>query len=99
MYPFERFMGYAKRMVRNKARVEGSIVAAYVRRETNYFISHYFNPLMLNPRNIRNEVIVESEGFQSALSVFSSPRTSLSSREIFLDERRRVAVSDNSCDD
>jgi len=39
MYPFERFMCYAKRMVKNKARVEGSICATYVGRKTNYFIS------------------------------------------------------------
>jgi len=33
MYPFEEFMGYLKRTVGNKSRVEGSIVAVYLARE------------------------------------------------------------------
>jgi len=37
MYPFERFMGYSKRTVNNKSRVEGSIVAAYLAREAVNF--------------------------------------------------------------
>src|SRR3954470_6591893 len=37
MYPFERFMGDSKRSVKNKARVEGSICAHYLHRETSHF--------------------------------------------------------------
>ncbi|XP_045797718.1 uncharacterized protein LOC123891892 [Trifolium pratense] len=54
MYPFERFMGYAKRAVKNKARVEGSICATYLHRETIYFCSHYFKDT-LSSSHIRNE--------------------------------------------
>ena len=58
MYPFERFMGDSKRSVKNKARVEGSICAHYLHRETSHFCSHYFNHLMLTPRIIQNPVNV-----------------------------------------
>ncbi|CAJ2650874.1 unnamed protein product, partial [Trifolium pratense] len=54
MYPFERFMGYAKRAVKNKAMVEGSICATYLHRETIYFCSHYFKDT-LSSSHIRNE--------------------------------------------
>ncbi|CAJ2658470.1 unnamed protein product [Trifolium pratense] len=54
MYPFERFMGYAKRAVKNKARVEGSICATYLHHETIYFCSHYFKDT-LSSSHIRNE--------------------------------------------
>ncbi|XP_058776694.1 uncharacterized protein LOC131651025 [Vicia villosa] len=69
MYPFERFMGDSKRSVKNKARVEGSICAHYIHRETSHFCSHYFNHMMLSPRIIRNEVHF-SERSQFTLSVF-----------------------------
>jgi hypothetical protein len=54
MYPFERFMGDSKRSVKNKARVEGSICATYLHRETIQFCSHYFKDT-LSSRNSRNE--------------------------------------------
>lgn len=64
-------MGDYKRSVKNKARVEGSICAAYLHRETIYFCSHYFNNFML--RNNRNEIEVEEERHALTLSVFSKP--------------------------
>jgi hypothetical protein len=70
MYPFERFMGDSKRTVKNKARVEGSICASYLHRETSHFCSHYFNHLMLTPKSTRNEVIDECERSMWILSVF-----------------------------
>ena len=33
-------MGDSKRSIKNKARVEGSIYASYLHRETTYFCSH-----------------------------------------------------------
>ncbi|KAK2429708.1 hypothetical protein QL285_028127 [Trifolium repens] len=72
MYPFERFMGDSKRSVKNKARVEGSICASYLHRETSHFCSHYFNHMMLTPTNRRNEVDVENER-PSTLSIFGLP--------------------------
>ncbi|WVZ25829.1 hypothetical protein V8G54_004373 [Vigna mungo] len=68
MYPFERFMGYAKRSVKNKARVEGSICASYLHKETTHFYSHYFKNFMLTPQRNRNEVDIEIE--RTTLSVF-----------------------------
>ena len=72
MYPFECFMGDSKRSVKNKARVEGSIYAHYLHRETSNFCSHYFNHMMLTPRIIRNEVhFIERSQF--TLYIFGRP--------------------------
>ena len=65
-----RFMGDSKRSVKNKARVEGSICASYLHRETTHFCSHYFNNFMLSPRNIRNDIAIETERHPPTLSVF-----------------------------
>ncbi|XP_052732654.1 uncharacterized protein LOC128196306 [Vigna angularis] len=70
MYPFERFMGEPKRLVKNKARVEGSTCVAYLHRETTYFCSHYFKNFMLSPTNVRNEMQLQVEPCQGKLSVF-----------------------------
>jgi len=67
-------MGYAKRSVKNKARVEGSICAYYLHRETTHFCSHYFNNFMLRPQHCRNEVDIESERLPSILSFFDYGR-------------------------
>ena len=63
-------MGESKRSVKNKARVEGSICAAYLHRETTYFCSHYFKNFMLLPSNHRNDTQWQSQTFESILSVF-----------------------------
>ncbi len=55
MYPFERFMGDSKRSVKNKARVEGSICASYLHRETIQFCSHYFKDTLSSSNSRRNE--------------------------------------------
>lgn len=72
MYPFDRFMGDSKLSVKNKAKVEGSIYAHYLHRETSHFYNHYFNHLMLTPRMIRNAVDV-NERSQFNLSIFGLP--------------------------
>ncbi|CAK8574088.1 unnamed protein product [Lathyrus sativus] len=65
-------MGDSKRSVENKAKVEGSICAHYLHRETSHFCSHYFNHLMLTPRIIRNPINV-NERSKFTLSVFGLP--------------------------
>ncbi|CAK8543573.1 unnamed protein product [Lathyrus sativus] len=72
MYPFERFIGDSKRSVKNKAKVEGSICAHYLHRETSHFCSHYFNHLILTPRIVRNEFDVNKRS-QFTLSIFGLP--------------------------
>jgi hypothetical protein len=69
MYFFERFMGDSKQTVKNKARVEGSICASYLHRETSHFCSRYFNHMMLTPKSTRNEVSDECERYQSFVFV------------------------------
>ncbi|CAA7027376.1 unnamed protein product [Microthlaspi erraticum] len=44
MYCFERFMGHLKKKVKNKAKVEGSIVEQYINEEISTFCSYYFEP-------------------------------------------------------
>ncbi|KAM3398451.1 putative protein isoform X3 [Capsicum galapagoense] len=44
MYPFERYLGNLKRMIENKASVEGSICEAYLITESTLLFSHYFEP-------------------------------------------------------
>ncbi|BAT81822.1 hypothetical protein VIGAN_03171100 [Vigna angularis var. angularis] len=66
-------MGYAKRSVKNKARVEGSICASYLHRETTHFCSHYFKHFMLTPQSSKNEVDIEIESLTTTLSVFDQP--------------------------
>jgi len=63
-------MGDSKRSVKNKARVEGSICATYLHRETTYFCSHYFQNFTLCPKNRRNETPWQSQTSESTLSVF-----------------------------
>jgi hypothetical protein len=46
-----RCIGKLKPKVRNKARVEGSIVEAYLVEETTNFLSLYFNPKAPSVRN------------------------------------------------
>ncbi|KAK2417513.1 hypothetical protein QL285_039804 [Trifolium repens] len=72
MYPFERFMGDSKRSVRNKAKVEGSICASYLHRETIHFCSHYFKDTFFE-RSRRNEHGNESFVHPLNLSVFNLP--------------------------
>ena len=43
MYPFERYMHSLKKKVKNNARVEGSIMEAYIIEEISNFNRHYFN--------------------------------------------------------
>ncbi|XP_074560392.1 uncharacterized protein LOC141816527, partial [Curcuma longa] len=44
MYPFERFLYHLKKKVGNRARVEASIVEAYMIEEVSTFCSSYFEP-------------------------------------------------------
>ncbi|XP_024628658.2 uncharacterized protein [Medicago truncatula] len=92
MYPFERFMGDAKRCVKNKAKVEGSIRTAYTLKEANYFLSHYFKNGTLTPTNTRNEVDAASGSHSFALSVFCLPRRHVGNKEYWMkDEELRSA--------
>jgi len=72
MYSFSsyRFIRESKRSVKNKAKVEGSICASYLHRETTYFCSHYFQNFILLPSNHRNDTQYQSETSKSTLSVF-----------------------------
>jgi len=67
-----RVMGDSKRLVRNKARVEGSICNSYVYREATHFFSHHFKTFNLLPTtSIRNDPRSGHEGCLPTLSILS----------------------------
>jgi hypothetical protein len=58
--------------VKNKAKVEGSICASYLHRETIHFCSHYFKDT-LSKRSGGNETGSEIFIYPLTLSVFNLP--------------------------
>ena len=44
VYPFERYIYSLKKKVKNKIKVKGSIVEAYIIKKIFNFSQHYFNP-------------------------------------------------------
>ncbi|KAI3668105.1 hypothetical protein L6452_43180 [Arctium lappa] len=77
MYLYERKLGSLKRTVRNKARVEGSIVEAYLVNELSTYCSLYFDPQIetRHNRESRNFApdIPSSSGIDDRLSIFKVP--------------------------
>ncbi|KAH0717853.1 hypothetical protein KY285_013884 [Solanum tuberosum] len=73
MYPFERYLGTLKRMIGNKASVEGSICEAYLMTESTQLFSHYFEPhVMTRNHNVdRNDDGGDKEDIEGNLSIFS----------------------------
>ena len=75
MYPFERFLHKLKKIVKNKAIVEGSIAEAYILQEISDFGSLYFDTRIQTrwntvSRNDDGGVVDAPEG---CLSIFSHP--------------------------
>ncbi|KAL4590703.1 hypothetical protein LXL04_003644 [Taraxacum kok-saghyz] len=77
MYQFERFLNQLKKDVKNKSKVEGSIVNAYLLREAANFCSYYFEPNVLTRnRNVpRNDDGGDDRGDDDneILTIFSYP--------------------------
>ncbi|KAM3265456.1 hypothetical protein P3L10_002450 [Capsicum annuum] len=73
MYPFERYLGTLKKMIGNKANVEGSICEAYLMMESTQLFSHYFEPhVMSRNHNVdRNDDGGVVEDLKGNLSIFS----------------------------
>ena len=67
-----RFLGKLKKMVKNKACVEGSLCEAYLYMETNHLCSYYFESHVssMRTRSRRNEFEPYNESFQPTLSAF-----------------------------
>ena len=64
MYPFEQEIGRFKRMVKNRAKVEGSICQAYISKETSNFCSYYFE---LHLQSGRTKVTQNDDGGESLI--------------------------------
>ena len=73
-YPFKRYMHSLKKKVKNKARVEGSIVEAYIIEEILNFSHHYFNP---NVHTKLTQIGCNDDGggggSELAISIFAYP--------------------------
>jgi len=70
-----RYLGTLKRMIGNKASVEGSICEAYLMTESTQLFSHYFEPhVMTRNHNVdRNDDGGDKEDIEGNLSIFSHP--------------------------
>ena len=68
-----RFLHDLKGMVKNRAKVEGSICEAYLVQESSYFSSYYFEPDIQSKRtrSRRNEVGVWNDQSSHTLSIFN----------------------------
>jgi hypothetical protein len=78
MYHIERVLRYLKPMVGNRARVEGSIIEAFILKEVAYFSSVYF----VEEHNINVPTVrynVNEEPPCSDLSIFASRGTTVGS--------------------
>lgn len=82
-------------MVKNKARVEGSICEAYLCQETSHFCSYYFQSHIQSMRNIvgRNDDGGEDETSQLTLSIFNhSGRSAGTCKSRYLNDKELAAA-------
>lgn len=82
-------------MIKNKARVEGSICEAYLCQETAHFCSYYFEPHVQSSRNRigRNDVVGQDMTPEHTLSVFNKPgRSSGRCKSRYLNDRELAAA-------
>lgn len=90
-----RYLGTLKRMIGNKASVEGSICEAYLMMESSQLFSHYFGPNVMTrnhnaDRNDDGGVVEEHEG---NLEIFSYPgRLSGKSKSRILSQEEKKAL-------
>ncbi|XP_052116487.1 uncharacterized protein LOC127746636 [Arachis duranensis] len=71
MYPFERVIRAFKRIVKNRARVEGSICEAFLGKETSSFVSFYFEPHILSRQTRVGRNDDGGDTIKSSLSIFN----------------------------
>lgn len=93
MYPFERYMGHLKKKVKNKAKVEGSIVEQYINEEISTFCSYYFEPHIktknrTGDRHYDGDIHGDTHEFDEVPDIFSQPgRGSGKEKEIWLKDK------------
>lgn len=86
-------MGSLKRTVRNKAKVEGSIVESYLVKELSTYCSLHFEPttqtrLNREPRNFAPD-IPSSSGIDNRLSIFKVP-----CRRLYCKAGKKISLSE-----
>ena len=80
MYPFERYFGWLKPTAKNKARVEASMVHAYLAFEIKHFAEYYFQSSLDSPSIGCNEGMQQPEPQMPTLSVFNRKGTPFGNR-------------------
>ncbi|XP_038713444.1 uncharacterized protein LOC120007316 [Tripterygium wilfordii] len=96
MYPFEMFLHFLKKKVKNKARVEGSICEAYIVEETSTFASYYFEPHVSSRRTRvpRNDDWGTSNQEVPIISIFNQPGhlVGVAGKRYLIDKKYNVAI-------
>ncbi|KAJ9539492.1 hypothetical protein OSB04_032225 [Centaurea solstitialis] len=94
MYLYERKLGSLKRTIRNKARVEGSIVESYLVNELSTYCSLYFDPQIETRHNRESSNfapdIPSYSGTGDQLSIFKVP-----SRPLFEKRGKQIILNDH----
>ncbi|KAJ9539330.1 hypothetical protein OSB04_032063 [Centaurea solstitialis] len=94
MYLYERKLGSLKRTIRNKARVEGSIVESYLVNELSTYCSLYFDPQIETRHNRESRNfspdIPSYSGTGDQLSIFKVP-----SRPLFEKRGKQIILNDH----
>ena len=74
MYPFERYTHSLKKKVKNKVRINGSIMEAYIIEEISNYCHHYFN---LNVHTKLTQIGHNDDGggggYEPEVSIFAYP--------------------------
>ena len=71
MYPFEKYMHNLKKKVKNKIKIEDSIIEAYIIEEISNFSWHYFNPSVQTKLTQVGRNDDDGEGSEVEISIFS----------------------------
>ncbi|XP_027186337.1 uncharacterized protein [Cicer arietinum] len=73
MYPFERFLHHLKKKVKNKARVEGSIIKSYLIEDISQFCTYYFQSNKQPYNASIGRKANEDDFSQTVFSIFNLP--------------------------
>lgn len=102
---YGRFLHHLKKKVKNKARVEGSIIESYLIEEISQFCTYYFEP-KVQPYHTsigRKDSTTEDDLVQSSFSIFNLPgRFTGGCKTRFLEDREFTAAMNHiliDCDE
>ena len=93
MYPFEIYMHSLKKKIKNKARVEGPIMEAYIIEKISNFNWHYFNPSVQTKLTQVDRHDDSGEGSKAEISIFAYPACKFGQevRQVLIDTKLQHA--------